>query len=184
MNNSQQETSADIQETEFGGPAVSKQRRVIHFSNGETLEEEDSEEEEEEQSSDTDRPPFREPAKRARFSFKTVAVLVGRISLLTCDFLGERLAGALGLNAAKYQYAIDQYHRDHKTTSSQTTGDHLTAGQAEATHLSPQVDGSHYGATGNVRCPADSQECRDEKHMDRKEGCHNRGYQADDEYAE
>lgn len=31
-----------------------------------------------------------------------------------CDFLGETLAGILGLNAAKYQYAIDQYHRDHK----------------------------------------------------------------------
>lgn len=33
---------------------------------------------------------------------------------LACDFLGERLAGALGLKAAKYQYAIDQYDRDHK----------------------------------------------------------------------
>ena len=34
-----------------------------------------------------------------------------------CDFLGGRLAGALGLNAAKYQYAIDQYHRDLKVMS-------------------------------------------------------------------
>lgn len=33
---------------------------------------------------------------------------------LACDFLGERLAVALGLKAAKYQYAIDQYHREHK----------------------------------------------------------------------
>lgn len=88
----------------------------------------------------------------------------------------ERLFTCLPLSAF--------YLPHSQTTSSQTTGDHLTAGQAEATHLSPQVDGSHYGATGNVRCPADSQECRDEKHMDRKEGCHNRGYQADDEYAE
>lgn len=84
---------------------------------------------------------------QTRFSFKNVAILVGRISLLgmsqlnikhksitltnltksislsfhvilfhilACDFLGERLAGALGLNAAKYQYAIDQYQHDHK----------------------------------------------------------------------
>ncbi|XP_070782148.1 protein FAM177A1 isoform X2 [Enoplosus armatus] len=181
MNDSHQETSLDIQETEFGDPAVSKQRRIIHFSSGETLEEEDSEEEEEQS---PNRPPFREPAERTKFSFRNVAILVGRISLLTCDFLGERLAGALGLNAAKYQYAIDQHHRDHKTTSSQAT-DNVMKGQAEMIHLSPGLDGSHYGATGDVRCPADSQESCDEKHMDRNsEGCHNGGYQADEDYLE
>lgn len=37
-----------------------------------------------------------------------------------CDFLGERLAGALGLSAAKYQYAIDRYQHDHKVMCSQT----------------------------------------------------------------
>ncbi|XP_073349228.1 uncharacterized protein [Pagrus major] len=172
MNNSHQEASPDTQETEFGNPAVSKQRRTIHFSSGETLEEEDSEEEEEQSS---DRPPFREPAQRVSFSFKNVAFLVGRISLLTCDFLGERLAGALGLKAAKYQYAIDQYHRDHKTTSSQATDD-LRDGQAETFHLSHGVDGAQYGATGDSRSP----ESRDEKHMDRNEGRHNRGYQEDE----
>lgn len=40
---------------------MSKQRRIIHFSSGETLEEEDSEEEEEQPS---DRPPLREPEER------------------------------------------------------------------------------------------------------------------------
>lgn len=35
----------DIQETQFRGPSLSLQRRVIHFSSGETLEEDDSEEE-------------------------------------------------------------------------------------------------------------------------------------------
>lgn len=54
------QTSLDSQETDFGGPAVSKQRRIIHFSSGETLEE-DSEEEEEQSSN---RPPFSEPAER------------------------------------------------------------------------------------------------------------------------
>ncbi|XP_018550262.1 protein FAM177A1 [Lates calcarifer] len=117
MNNSHQEV-IDTQETDFGGPTLSKQKRIIHFSSGETLEEEDSEEEEEQPSNRT---PFREPTQRARFSFRNVAILVGRISLLTCDFLGERLAGVLGLNAAKYQYAIDQYQSDHKKTSSQAT---------------------------------------------------------------
>lgn len=33
---------------------------------------------------------------------------------LACDFLGKKLAGVLGLDAAKYQYAIDQYQQNHK----------------------------------------------------------------------
>lgn len=33
---------------------------------------------------------------------------------LACDFLGKKLAGVLGLDAAKYQYAIDQYHQNHQ----------------------------------------------------------------------
>ncbi|KAF1376299.1 hypothetical protein PFLUV_G00210070 [Perca fluviatilis] len=180
MNNSHPETSPDVQETEFGSPALTKQRRITYFSSGETLEEEDSEEEEEEEEQSSNRPPFREPAEKTRLSFKNMALLVGRISLLTCDFLGERLAGALGLNAAKYQYAIDQHHRDHKTTSSKAR-DNLKGEQAAATHLSPGLDGRHYGATGDVRRPADSQESCDEKHTDTSEGCHNRAYQADED---
>ncbi|XP_033503903.1 protein FAM177A1 [Epinephelus lanceolatus] len=177
MNSRHQETSADIQETEFGSPALSKQRRIIHFSNGETLEEEDSKEEEQV----SNRPPFLEPAEKARLSFKNVAILVGRISLLTCDFLGERLAGALGLTAAKYQYAIDQHHRNQKRKSSKAT-DNLMEGQAETIQLSPGLDGSHYGATGHMKCLADSQESCDEKHMDTSRGCQNRAYQADEDY--
>lgn len=33
---------------------------------------------------------------------------------LACDFLGEKLAGVLGLNTAKYQYAVDEHQRDNK----------------------------------------------------------------------
>ncbi|XP_032399540.1 protein FAM177A1 isoform X2 [Etheostoma spectabile] len=178
MNNSQPETSPGIQETEFGSPALTKQRRITYFSSGETLEEEDSEEEEEEENS-SNRPPFRERAEKTKLSFKNVALLVGRISLLTCDFLGERLAGALGLNAAKYQYAIDQHHRDHKTTSSKAT-DNMMEEQADTIHISGLI-GSHYGATGDTRCPADFQESCHEKHKDKSEGCRNRAYQADED---
>ncbi|XP_030578060.1 protein FAM177A1 [Archocentrus centrarchus] len=175
---SNQETSADILETNFGGPASSKEKKVIHFSSGETLEVEDSEEEEEQPSNRT---PFEEPQQKTRLSFKNVAILVGRFSLLACDFLGERLAGAFGLSAAKYQYAIDRYHRDHKTTSSRAA-DGAMGGQAEPGNLSPGCDGSRYGATGDVSCSTDPQESCDEKRMARKEGCHNKGYQADEHH--
>ncbi|KAL3980073.1 KRAB domain-containing zinc finger protein [Sarotherodon galilaeus] len=176
MNN--QETSADTTETNFGGPALPKERKVIHFSSGETLVVEDSEEEEEETSNKT---PFEEPKQKTLLSFKNVAILVGRFSLLACDFLGERLAGALGLSAAKYQYAIDRYQRDHKTTNSRAPDD-LKMGQTETVTLSPRSDGSQYGATGDVSCPANPQESSDEKHTAGKEGCHNKGYQADEEH--
>ncbi len=66
-----------------------------------------------------------------------------------------------------------------QTTSSQATDD-LMEGQGEKIQLSPELDGSHYGAAGGVRCPADSRESCDDKHMDRNSGGHhNRGYQAD-----
>ncbi|XP_054474910.1 protein FAM177A1 [Anoplopoma fimbria] len=180
MNNSHQESSPDIQENQFGSPALSKQRRIIHFSSGETLEQEDSEEEEEEEEQSSNRPPFREPAERTRLSFKNVAILVGRLSLLTCDFLGERLSGALGLNAAKYQYAIDQHQRDHKTTRSQAE-DNLVEGRAETIHLPSGGGRGQYGATGEAGRPADPQASCEEKHMDRSEGRHNRAYQADED---
>lgn len=181
MNDSHQEVT-DTQETQFGDAAPPKQKRIIHFANGETLEDEDSEEEEEEEQS-SNRDPFTGPAERSsktRFSFKNVAFLVGRVSLLICDFLGERTAGALGLNAAKYQYAVDQYQRDHKTTSSQTENGQM-GGRAERTQLSSGQHGSLYGATGDSRCPADPQKSCDEKDMDRNEGRHNRAYEGDEE---
>lgn len=99
--------SAQVCEMSLGGPALTKQKKIVHFSSGETLELEDSEEEEEEeQTSSTS--PFRKPAERVRMffkkekilhviscvqsvsfffqtklSFRNVAVLVGRISLLS-----------------------------------------------------------------------------------------------------
>ncbi|KAM9840760.1 protein FAM177B [Aulostomus maculatus] len=171
------------EETEFGCPVQSKQKKIIHFSSGETLTEDDSEEEEEEEEEQqsSNSVPFRDPAPRARFSFKNVAALLGRLSLLTCDFIGERLACALGLTAAKYQYAIDQHQRDQQTTSSQTTNS-LKGRQGESAHLSLGVEGSLYGAMGQRRCPADRPQPCDETQPSRDEGRVNRSYQADEDY--
>ncbi|KAM9356475.1 protein FAM177A1 isoform 1-T5 [Pholidichthys leucotaenia] len=166
-------------------------KKIIHFTSGETLEVEDSEmeEEEEEAEQSTNKPPFEEPAEKTKLSFKNVVILIGRISLLACDFLGERLAGALGLNAAKYQYAVDQYHRHHQhkqTRISQTDG--LQEAQTETSHLSARLDGSHYGAAGNGRDPAAATAAAAQEspaeNRGKTGGCHNRGYQADEERLE
>uniref|UniRef100_A0A3P9Q521 Uncharacterized protein n=1 Tax=Poecilia reticulata TaxID=8081 RepID=A0A3P9Q521_POERE len=91
-----------------------------------------------------------------------------------CDFLGKRLAGVLGLNGAKYQYAVDRYYREQKVTCS-------SGEQAENTHLSSGLEGSHYGATGGASSPSDPGEGRDDKHGDKHKGCQNRAYQRDED---
>ncbi|XP_016109621.1 protein FAM177A1 [Sinocyclocheilus grahami] len=91
-----------------------RQVKVIHFSSGETLTEEDCEEEEA-QHQLHQAPSVSDPGT---WTWKDYSRFWGtqilRKSLTFCDFLGEKMAGLLGLNAAKYQYAVDQYQREHK----------------------------------------------------------------------
>ncbi|KAK7907335.1 hypothetical protein WMY93_015947 [Mugilogobius chulae] len=115
INYKQQEQPGAMQETQFKAAEV--QKRVIYFTSGETLDL-DSEEEEDEEEKPT---LFRDNERKGRFSFKNLAFRVGRLSLLTCDFLGERLAGFLGLSDAKYQYAVDQHHRQKKMFDGEAT---------------------------------------------------------------
>ncbi|XP_008335461.1 protein FAM177B [Cynoglossus semilaevis] len=173
------------QETEFTGCALAKQKKVIYFTSGETMEEDSEEEKEEEEDEEgeeehkSNTPPFSEPAEKTRFSFRKLAFLVGRISLLTCDFLGERLANVFGLDAAKYQYAIDQHERDRRTPKSQAKGD-TTKARGEMIQLSDRLEKGQYGATGTANPCEPQGSCEDEP-TSRKDGYHNRGYQADED---
>ncbi|XP_072300437.1 protein FAM177A1 [Eucyclogobius newberryi] len=148
-----------MQESQFGAAEVSQQKRVIHFTSGDTLDL-DSEEEEEKPTL------FRDNERKGRF--RNLAMRVGRLSLLACDFLGERMAGFLGLRDAKYQYAIDQHQRKSKTVDRDTT-------DAGTTPLSPQVNASRYGATED---PGQEQMNGEAPRPDR--GQLNGAYQAED----
>lgn len=44
--------------------------------------------------------------------------MAGQFCLPVCDYLGEKLAGLLGITSPKYQYAIDEYYRMRKEVSS------------------------------------------------------------------
>ncbi|KAJ8355459.1 hypothetical protein SKAU_G00182530 [Synaphobranchus kaupii] len=106
------EKAPSVEETEFGGTSVSQQRRVIHFANGDTLEQDSSDGE-----GDAPRKePFSAPDNTAQISWREYSwclwTKAGKKSLQTCDFIGEKLANLVGLNMAKYQYAIDEFHRD------------------------------------------------------------------------
>lgn len=54
--------------------------------------------------------------------------------------------------------------------------------QTEVIQLSPGPDKTHYGTSGNVTRPVDSQKNTAGKHLEAQEGVHNHGYQADDDY--
>ncbi|KAL2081796.1 hypothetical protein ACEWY4_021614 [Coilia grayii] len=92
-------------------------RRVIHFSNGETMEEYSTDEEEEDE---------REPEKKDLLAPVDTSKLTwgpyvwfqmwraATSTISACDYLGERMASLFGITTAKYQYAIDEYYRIKK----------------------------------------------------------------------
>ncbi|XP_010880606.1 protein FAM177A1 isoform X2 [Esox lucius] len=116
--------------------------RVIHFCSGETLQEDDSAEEEEAPSEEQ---VFREPEDKPKIPWRAFIWSLGRNTLHTCDFLGGKLAGLLGLNTAKYQYAVDEYHRDSKETGRKVTECSYEE-RTEIIQLSSRIT-SEYGAT-------------------------------------
>ncbi|XP_051500468.1 protein FAM177A1 [Myxocyprinus asiaticus] len=122
------------------GDVKPRQLKLIHFSNGEILSEEEEEEDELHQA-------FGAPGagnwKWKDYSWFLATQFV-RNSLRICDFLGEKMAGLLGLNAAKYQYAIDQYHRDHQNEAEEVLSMSTRENQ-ERINLS-QIVNKPYGA--------------------------------------
>ncbi|KAM5164832.1 protein FAM177B isoform 2-T4 [Mantella aurantiaca] len=94
-------------------------RRIIHFANGETMEEFSTEEEEEEEDEDQ-RVDFRNVDTTQMSWISYIQFWIVRIAttaFFTCDFLGGKLANLFGLNSPKYQYAIDEYKRAQEEDS-------------------------------------------------------------------
>ncbi|KAG7259676.1 hypothetical protein CRUP_021681 [Coryphaenoides rupestris] len=145
-----------------GQQGQERRRRVIHFASGETLEEEDEDEEED----PTRGEPFREPPERTRRSWRKTGVLVMKMSLHACDFLGARLTGLLGLDAAKYQYAIDEHHRNARQPSEDPS-----EAEGELAVQSTRLDRS-YGATK-------TSDTRTRTRQDSGQGSHNQAYLQD-----
>ncbi|KAG9344731.1 hypothetical protein JZ751_010418 [Albula glossodonta] len=112
----------DFQTVEVGEPQQGDEspqkvpRRVIHFANGETMEEYSTEDEEEQpQPEKTDLLPPVEPSNLTwgpYFWFYMWRAATSTVS--ACDYLGEKMATALGITSPKYQYAIDEYYRAKK----------------------------------------------------------------------
>ncbi|XP_062406699.1 protein FAM177A1-like [Sardina pilchardus] len=93
-------------------------RRVIHFSNGETMEEYSTDEEEEEDEKEPEKKDLLAPVDTSKLTwgpyvwFQMWRAATSTVS--ACDYLGERMASLFGITSAKYQYAIDEYYRIKK----------------------------------------------------------------------
>ncbi|XP_078262706.1 protein FAM177A1 isoform X2 [Rhinoraja longicauda] len=111
-----QANGKSFENVELGDVGMKKQkvpRRIIHFASGETMEEYSTDEEQEEDKRDL--LPAIDASKLHWGPFLWFYMLrfaTGTLSV--CDFLGEKLASLFGINAPKYQYAIDEYYRIKK----------------------------------------------------------------------
>ncbi|KAJ7988012.1 hypothetical protein DPEC_G00319210 [Dallia pectoralis] len=92
-------------------------RRIIHFSNGETMEEYSTDEEDEEpEKKDLLQPKVDRVRANLPWGpyFWFQMWRAASSTVLACDYLGERMASLFGITSAKYQYAIDEYYRIRK----------------------------------------------------------------------
>ncbi|XP_037353970.1 protein FAM177B-like, partial [Talpa occidentalis] len=137
-------------ELEMSGPSKrSTPKRIIHFVDGDIMEEYSTEEEEENQErmDSTLDPSKLSWGPYLWFWTKRIA----SISFSTCDFLGERFAVLFGLNQPKYQYMLKQYYRTQNEESDQEgEGNGSKAQPARAPNeKSPlEVGGLDYGTRG------------------------------------
>uniref|UniRef100_A0A8C4SYP8 Family with sequence similarity 177 member B n=1 Tax=Erpetoichthys calabaricus TaxID=27687 RepID=A0A8C4SYP8_ERPCA len=132
--------------------SVKVPRRVIHFANGETMDEFSTDEDDEEEKGNQNK--LQEaPVDKSQLSWGSylwfLTIRFALASLNTCDFLGGKLANILGLNTPKYQYAIDEHHRRQNEGSEDDDEEYELEEQncnesQEGQHLSLQ--NAEYGA--------------------------------------
>nr|XP_057945534.1 uncharacterized protein LOC131139700 isoform X2 [Doryrhamphus excisus]XP_057945544.1 uncharacterized protein LOC131139700 isoform X2 [Doryrhamphus excisus]XP_057945553.1 uncharacterized protein LOC131139700 isoform X2 [Doryrhamphus excisus]XP_057945561.1 uncharacterized protein LOC131139700 isoform X2 [Doryrhamphus excisus]XP_057945570.1 uncharacterized protein LOC131139700 isoform X2 [Doryrhamphus excisus] len=148
----------DSQEPEHEGAGLSNQKKVIFFSRGEALTDVDSDEEEEEKEEEEYEEEEESSTEEAAgmFSVRNLVQLIGRLSLRTYDFIG----GALGLNASKFQYAVNRHNCEQESTPRQTAEDHMD--DEKTNHDSKSSRNVFHGATGDCSCSDDAgQVCDD-----------------------
>lgn len=68
----------------------------------------------------------------------------------------------------------------HSQTLSSQAADNDTRTQTEMLQLSPGVEKTHYGTSGNITCSMDNQKSTDREQKGGHKGCDNNGYQPDD----
>ncbi|KAM9003085.1 protein FAM177B [Sarcophilus harrisii] len=90
-------------------------KRIIHFANGDTMEEYSTEEEGEDEKELKNIPTLVTSKLPWVPYLRFLALQMASTTLSICDFLGEKLATFFGLDEPKYQYLLN----DHNKTENQ-----------------------------------------------------------------
>ncbi|MEQ2305876.1 hypothetical protein AMECASPLE_002467 [Ameca splendens] len=123
-----------VEITECTAGKVKVPRRIIHFANGDIMEEFSTDEDEEEEQKAVKQEVVAVDTSKLTwgpyFWFHMWRVATSTISV--CDFMGEKLASLFGITTPKYQYAIDEYYRIKKEEEEEEEENRL-AEEAERT---------------------------------------------------
>ncbi|XP_007521383.1 protein FAM177B [Erinaceus europaeus] len=131
------------QQQEECGSSRTTPKKIIHFANGDTLEEQYSTEEEEEEEQ---RNPALDPCQLSWGSYLWFwAGQLASSSVSACESLGERFAFFFGLDQPKYQYVVNEYYRS-QNKKIDGNGPKVQPSRVpnEKSHLEP--GGPEYGA--------------------------------------
>ncbi|XP_010876680.1 protein FAM177A1 [Esox lucius] len=140
--------SVELGDLESRGHKDKAPRRIIHFSNGETMEEYSTDEEDEEpEKKDLLSPPVDRGKASLTWGpyFWFQMWRAASSTVLACDYLGERMASLFGITSAKYQYAIDEYYRMRKEKEEEDEDNRLSE-EAEQ-HFAESQDEKTEGPT-------------------------------------
>ncbi|XP_032174237.1 protein FAM177B isoform X1 [Mustela erminea] len=95
-----------------GSPKGATPKRIIHFVDGDIMEEYSTEEEEEEEKKGQKTNSTHDPSTLSWGPYLWFwAGQIASTSLSACEFLGERFATFFGLNQPKYQYVLNEYYK-------------------------------------------------------------------------
>uniref|UniRef100_A0A8P0PGU4 Family with sequence similarity 177 member B n=1 Tax=Canis lupus familiaris TaxID=9615 RepID=A0A8P0PGU4_CANLF len=87
-------------------------KRIIHFVDGDVMEEYSTEEEEDEEKEEQETKSTLDPSTLSWGPYLWFwAEQIASTSFSTCEFLGGRFATFFGLNQPKYQYVLNEYYR-------------------------------------------------------------------------
>ncbi|XP_037667409.1 protein FAM177B isoform X2 [Choloepus didactylus] len=132
-------------------PSERTPKRIIHFADGDIMEEYSTEEEEEEKEEQRTNSTLDASKPTWGAYLWSWAGRIASTSFSTCEFLGGKFAIFFGLNQPKYQYVLNEYYRmQNKESEKENEGNGSNAQSAsvpnEKCHL--KAGSREYGTRG------------------------------------
>ncbi|XP_027726654.1 protein FAM177B-like [Vombatus ursinus] len=120
-------------------------KRIIHFANGDTIDEYSTEEEDDEKEELKNTPTLATSKLPWGPYLRFWAVRMTSATFSTCDFLGGKLATLFGLDEPKYQYLLNEYYRTQNQEKDKKADE-----EAQSTEVSDEkqcldIYGKQYG---------------------------------------